>query len=69
MINLVSQFKNILGDDSVYRFINDMAEESKNCVETVEKEFKKNQIKIMKTLRKLFNVVFVVRPMLMVLSK
>ena len=39
MINLVSQFKNLLGDDSVYRFINDMAEESKNCGET---EFKKN---------------------------
>lgn len=44
MINLVSQFKNILDDDSVYRFINDMAEESKNCSEIVEKEFKKNLV-------------------------
>ena len=44
MINLGSQFKNILGDDAVYRFINDMAEERKNCVEIMKEEFKKNLV-------------------------
>ena len=39
MISLVSLLKNILSDDAVYRFINNMAEESKFCGEIMKKEF------------------------------
>ena len=41
MISLVSLLKNILSDDAVYRFINNVAEESKCCGEIMKKELVK----------------------------
>ena len=72
MISLVSFFKSYLGEDVVYNFINSMIEESKYCTDIRKKDFNRELVMtkmIMKILKTLRSVGFVIMFMLMVILK
>ena len=72
MISLVRFFKSYLEEDVVYNFINSMTEESKYCTDIRKKDFNRELVMtkmIMKILKTLRSVGFVIMFMLMVILK